>query len=359
VDHSADSSNIVDRVASFVERFVFLKSKPMYLLVALWIIATHIHEDFEYMGYLFIRSPEKECGKTRLLEVLDVLVLNSSGIECSPTAAFLFRTAKGNTQLLDEADGWRDIDALQSVLNMGFQKHGQVTRCDPARSGGYTANKFPVYGPRAIAGIGERILGDTTRDRTFFVDMERQKSEERREKWRGRLTEAQAKEQWGEIAAWVGTNRDEIKAVYDRMINQPCPYLDGYRDRTVDVAEPLAAILEVAYRTDPEALQLARLNFAEAISLSRREESAYAGDHEVLRALKLVMDGSERLIEQPSILAQQCSAALGTDLAEWRVSEALRRYAFPQKSVRKEGQPRKCYVVERTALEDLLSRYAP
>ena len=96
---------IVDEVAAFVKRFVFLQHECMYRLVALWIIHTHLHDIFQYTPYLFIHSPVKECGKTRLLETLHLLVLNSTGINCSPTPAVVSRTAKGNTQLLDEGDG--------------------------------------------------------------------------------------------------------------------------------------------------------------------------------------------------------------------------------------------------------------
>jgi len=73
LDGSKVNQTIVDRVAAFVERFVFLKNKPMYTLVALWIIHTHLHQSFQYTGYLFIHSPEKQCGKTCLLETLDLL----------------------------------------------------------------------------------------------------------------------------------------------------------------------------------------------------------------------------------------------------------------------------------------------
>jgi hypothetical protein len=95
----ATGRTIVDDVVAFVKRFVFLQRECMYRLVALRIIATCLHESFQYMGYLFIHSPEKECGKTRLLEILNLLVHNSTGIDCSPTAAVLSRTARGNTQL--------------------------------------------------------------------------------------------------------------------------------------------------------------------------------------------------------------------------------------------------------------------
>jgi hypothetical protein len=109
-----------------VKRFVFLKDPSLYRLLALWIIHTYVVDEFEYTGYIFAHSPEPESGKTRLLEVLEVLIENSSGILVSPSESVLFRTAQGHTQFLDEVDTWTNKDQLRSVLNAGYQHSGQV-----------------------------------------------------------------------------------------------------------------------------------------------------------------------------------------------------------------------------------------
>src|SRR5580700_9680832 len=101
---SIASPNVVDRVSSLVKRLVFLKDPSLYRLLALWIVHTYLVDEFEYTPYLFIHSPERCCGKTCLLSVLDFLVFKSSGITASPTEAVIFRSAHGHTQILDEAD---------------------------------------------------------------------------------------------------------------------------------------------------------------------------------------------------------------------------------------------------------------
>jgi len=70
-------STIIDRVAVFLERFVFLKNKSLYSLIALWVVATYIVEIFEYIAYIFAYSAKPQSGKSRLLEVLHQLVFNS------------------------------------------------------------------------------------------------------------------------------------------------------------------------------------------------------------------------------------------------------------------------------------------
>jgi|GEM_PF-1263193 len=355
----AASPAILDRIIAFVKRFVFLRTQSMYLLVALWIIATYLHGEFQYMGYLFIHSPEKGSGKTRLLEVLDKLVYESAGIDCAPTAAVLFRTAKGHTQLLDECDGWVDIGVLKNILNAGFQKDGQTSRCEQERSGAVTVRKWPVYAPRAIAGIGRDILSDTTQDRTFFVEMVRQTKEEQREKIRGRRFVSEAADLKKEIEQWVKTHRAAVAELYESMNEAELPYLKDFRDRTIDVSEPLAVVLEIAYKDNPEMRERARLDFSEAIAAARQEKNNYAPHIKILKDLLAIMEGEE-LIEQPSVLAERLAVPNGTKpvFIELEISEALRHYGFPQKSHRTDRGPRLCYVIKRAFLKEVLARYA-
>jgi hypothetical protein len=150
VDGSA--AHPLDRVAGLIERFVFLKKRCLYRLLALWSASTHIYSDFEYTGYIFVSSPEPQSGKTTLLELLDLLVANSDGIVVSPTEATLFRTADGQTQILDELDGITNPELLRNVLNAGFQRGATVRRMQERGDGEYQARKFPVYAPRVLAG---------------------------------------------------------------------------------------------------------------------------------------------------------------------------------------------------------------
>jgi uncharacterized protein DUF3631 len=348
---------IVDDVATFVKRFVFLLSECMYRMVALWIIATHLHQSFRYTGYLFIQSPEKQCGKTRLLEILHLLVHNSTGIDSSPTAAVVSRTAWGNTQLLDEGDGWPELSGLRNILNAGFQRNGQTARCQQDSFGAQVPKKLLLYCPRAIAGIGKGILSGTTRDRTFFIDMVRQKPEERRERLRDKIVEPQAALLKKEIEDWAKNQHEHVVTLYESLAQSSLPYLETFRDRTVDISEPLAVILEVAYRDRPSDLAHARRELCEAIALAREETNQYSEDHHLLVAIRDVMDGQE-LVEQPSVLANRLNDLAGLSTNEFSVGELLRRYGFAHKSVRKDGHPRKCYVIERGKLADILSRYS-
>ena len=161
---------VVEQLSEFIREYVYLENPDLYLLIALWVLGTHLHMDFDYMGYLYAYSPEKQSGKSTLLKVLKPLVFNPSGPQVSPSPAVLFRLAKGYTQLLDEADSWTNMEELRNILNAGFEKGGVVQRCGGQRTN-FKVETFEVYGPRALAGIGLNKLPETTQDRTFAISM--------------------------------------------------------------------------------------------------------------------------------------------------------------------------------------------
>src|SRR6266850_7591732 len=244
--------NLVDHIASFIERFVFLKDKALYRLLALWIVHTYLVDEFEYTPYLFVHSPERGCGKTCLLSVLDLLVFKSSGISASPTEAVLFRSAQGHTQILDEADSYLPrLETVRGILNAGYYCQGNVKRVDKDEKGKYTLQEFPVFAARVIAGIGSHILPVATRDRAFSIEMTRQIKSEKRERFRVRKLKPDVDAIVKSIEAWVKSQKSFVATRYASAF----PYLEKFQDRTIDISEPVAAILEVAYSDSPSLLE--------------------------------------------------------------------------------------------------------
>jgi hypothetical protein len=349
---ATDAESIVDQIARFFERFVFLKTKSLYRLLALWTMATYMYHDFEYTGYIFACSPEPQSGKSRLLEILDLLVAHSSGILVSPSEAVLFRTAHAHTQLLDEVDGWTNREFLRSVLNAGFHRGASVKRVEEGKSG-YEVGAFPVFAPRALAGIGNRILDATTRDRTFVIEMVRQMRDERREKFRIRTAKPEAGKITSEVAKWIDKRRQEIVEVYEHA---KFSYLQDFRDRSIDVTEPLAAVLEVAYANSP-ALEQARTDLVEAVALTRKDQVSQADDNRILLALTELAKSQDPLVGNATELAELCGTELGEKPENLDVSSLLRRYGFETKSIRKDGEAKYRYSLSLSALDELLRRY--
>jgi len=352
---NGSAAHPLDGIARLIKRFVFLKKPCLYRLLALWTASTHIYADFEYTGYIFVSSPEPQSGKTILLGLLDLLVANSDGIVVSPTEATLFRTAEGQTQILDEVDGIANQELLRNVLNAGFQKGATVRRMQEGPDGEYQARRFPVYAPRILAGIGSRILSPATRDRTFSIEMIRQKSDERRERLRLSKVRAEAEAIRREIATWVKQHKELIIECYETF---DFSYLQNLRDRTIDVAQPLAAMLEVAYKDQPT-FDAVRQEFIEAVAITRNEEDTVTDDHKILQVLADLARSEDPLVGNSIELAQRCSDALGQAPDSIPIAAVLRKYGFDTKSIRTEATatPRYRYSLSREVLLDLLSRY--
>jgi hypothetical protein len=343
---------IVDTVADFLRRFVFLQDETHYRLIAAWIVATHLHKTFEYLGYLFVYSPERRSGKTTLLEILNLLVYQPTGLQVSPTEAVMFRTAEGHTHLLDEVDSWKNKDDLKDVLNAGYKKGGIVIRCEKGK-GAFKPMTFSVFAPRAMAGIGLSVLHSTTLDRTFAVPMVRRKKKEKKERSRERIIGPQAKTLKQEIERWVKDHEKAVAEIYDQS---QFPYLESFTDRTIDIAEPLAAIIEVAYKGHLGAKQAQR-DLVHAISSTRKEQQSATNDHLLLKHLLYLAESEDPLVGNATELAGLCGN-LETPIEPYTVAQVLRNYGFKTKPIRKNGEkPLYRYNLSKAALQEVVERW--
>jgi hypothetical protein len=79
-------------VECFLRRYVAFARPEVIVAVVLWVAHTHSLEYADATPYLAITSPEKQSGKTRLLECLVLLAHGCTGILITPTASTLYRT---------------------------------------------------------------------------------------------------------------------------------------------------------------------------------------------------------------------------------------------------------------------------
>ena len=145
------------------------------MVIACWIANTYLYKAFRYVGYLTFRSATPRCGKTKLLRFVGILCHGAPRPTTSPSAAVLYRGAR-EVLLLDEVDGLRNKDkethsTIIAVLNAGFEEGGVIERVAKDEAGNFVVHEFPVYGPKAMAGIEH--LTDTLADRAFAIDMYR------------------------------------------------------------------------------------------------------------------------------------------------------------------------------------------
>lgn len=342
---------LVERIADFIERYVLVPSPEIYQLISLWVLSTYLMDIWEYTGYLFFHSAEPQSGKSRALEVLELLVSNSSGILVSPTESVLFRM-EDKTQFMDEIDTWTNKEDLKGVLNAGFRRGGIVPRMEQA-FGSYVLKEYHVFNPRVMAGIGVKVLDQTTLDRTFAIGMRRQTATEKREPFRVRKISKEIEQLKTEILNWAQEHRSEVTDIYDGEFE----YMEEFKDRTIDILQPLAAIMEVMYRGH-QGLWEARVRLMHAIGTTRKSEDAIViRDHQILNMLFQHVSREQPLIGTATELVHICCNGSKDRPSREETSATLRRYGFRNKSIRMNGESKKRYELSFDALDDLIQRY--
>jgi hypothetical protein len=239
-DPAIDGAVLLDDVVRFVRRFVVM-SPAQRDAVALWVLHTHAIEAADRTPYLTALSALKRSGKSRLLEVLKLLVR-----EPLPTAnisdAALFRAIeeKKPTLLLDEIDAIfgpkaRDREDLRGMLNAGFERGGVTHRMGGPRMS--TLETFSVFCAKVFAGIGQ--LPDTIGDRAILIRLERKTRDEPVERFRRRDIEPEGHALRDRLADWAEPQLEELRAARPDLPDE----LD---DRAQDIWEPLLAVADLA-----------------------------------------------------------------------------------------------------------------
>jgi hypothetical protein len=346
-------SGVITSVESFIRRFCILPDAA-YFPLATWAAATHLPDAFDAFPYIALLSPAKRCGKTRVLEVLELLT-SKAWRGTSATSAALFRMMEDvPTLLLDEVEALGNskpsegTQAVLAVLNAGHRKGATIPRCVPPD---FAVRNFPVYGPKAFAAIG--TLPDTLADRCIHVTMQRKTPSQTVDRFLQGRAKADAEPIRESLVEWAETCQESVRRVYENMAD-----LKFLSDRDADLWMPLFAVCTVAA---PERLgELQRC----AVALSGAKA---AGDVEDSLPLKLLADvqkvwptGADRmttatLIQRLKEIAESPWAA--HDLNANRLSAMLRPFGVTSRQIRTGSETVKGYL--RTSLDEAFSRYLP
>ncbi len=238
---------LLSAISDAIHKYVVL-SKEDADASALWCTHTFAFDVFPCTPRLAITSPEKRCGKTTLLDVVEALTarpLQSSNI----SAAAVFRTVEiaRPTLLIDEADTFLgENEQLRGVLNSGHRRGGQVIR---TVGDDFEPRAFSTFSPSAIAIIGK--LPDTLADRSVAVSLKRRLPSESISPFRADRIDA-LKVLARKAAKWTVDNAVRLGGV-----DPDLP--PGIFNREADNWRPLFALAAVAGADWPERTRLAAL----------------------------------------------------------------------------------------------------
>jgi hypothetical protein len=344
----------LDQVHDFLGRFVAYPSPEAQVAHTLWIAHTHLMDAWESTPRIAFLSPEPGSGKTRALEISELLVpLPVEAVNVTP--AYLFRKVGAQegrpTILYDEIDTVfgpkaKDNEEIRGLLNAGHRRGAVAGRC-VVRGKVVETEEIPAYCAVALAGLGG--LPDTILTRSVVVRMRRRAPTEQVEAYRRRVHSPEGEELRDRIADWADTILGKVTDAWPTMP-------DGIVDRDADVWEPLLAVADAAGGDWPDrarvaAVALVALSKGGTPSLGVRllaDLREVFGDYDAM-STEAILAGLHSLDEAP------WADLRGKPLDPRGLAQRLRQYEVKSRNVRIGEQVARGY--RREDLWDAWSRY--
>jgi hypothetical protein len=351
----AEGMRVLADVESFIARYAILP-KSARLPVALWALATHLADCFDSFPYLSLSSPLPRCGKTRVLEVLELFTARPWR-GTAPTEAVLFRyiEAKKPTLLLDEVESMagkkaneRDA-AVLAILNAGYKKGQTVPRCVGAS---HELQQFHVYGPKAFACIGS--LPAALRDRCILIPMQRRAPSEMVARFRFERARREADPIRGAVEQTAKAFVGEIGVTYSSL-----PELSFLSDRDEELFAPLFSICAVLAPARVEELKQCAQKLCDAKAGDAMDDSL---SMRLLADVRTVWpENTDAMLTEPLIQAlrdlPESPWASEVELTYRKLARLLRGFDVRPRTVRIQDARGKGYV--REELDMALNRYLP
>jgi hypothetical protein len=201
---------------------------------ALWVVHTYLLDALDITPRLAVTSPEKQCGKTTLLDVLSRLVWRPLEVSNATTSPIFRAIEKVRpTLLLDEGDTFLvGNEEMRGILNSGHRRSGAVLR---TVGDDFEPRQFATYSACVMAMIGQ--LPGTLADRSITIELQRRLAGEVVEPFRCDRSE-DLDRLASRAARWAADNADSVHAIDPVMP-------PGVFNRVADNWRPLLAVADV------------------------------------------------------------------------------------------------------------------
>jgi hypothetical protein len=242
LDASVAGDQLLADVERFLARFVAYPSDHALVAHVLWCGHAHLMAAWDSTPRMAFLSPEPGSGKTRALEVTELLVPNP--VEAvNVTPAYLFRKVgeSAPTILYDEIDTVfgpkaKDNEEIRGLLNAGHRRGAVAGRC-VVKGKVVETEEIPAYCAVALAGLGG--LPDTLLSRSVVIRMRRRAPDEPVVAFRRRQDADEGHALRDRLAVWADTIREKVTGSWPDLP-------EGIQDRDADVWEALLAVADVA-----------------------------------------------------------------------------------------------------------------
>ena len=237
------TGEVLDRIRTWLGRFILTVHDSDLDLLALWAAHTHLCIETYTTPRLVIDSPIHGSGKTTVLEHLQRLCLRPVQAASLSSPAMLARLldVELRTILIDEVDRnlnpkREGVEDLIAVLNAGYKRGGTRPVLVPTKDG-WNVREMPTFAPVAMAGNAPH-LPDDTRSRTIRVlllpDLEGRVEASDWEE-----IEIDACDLGASLAAWADEVRDTVRTVRPALP-------EGCTGRSKERWSPIRRVAEAA-----------------------------------------------------------------------------------------------------------------
>jgi hypothetical protein len=349
---TTDGTALLDALHTALTTYVILPSREAADAVTLWIAASHAQPAWAHAPRLVIRGPEKRCGKSRLLDIVEATCHEPLiTVNASPAAVYRSITDDPPTMLVDEADTIFGPKAdgnedLRGLLNAGHQRNRPAVRYEAASNRVIT---IPTFCMAALAGIGS--MPDTIEDRAVVIRMRRKAPGETAAPYRHRRDRPGLQTLAERLAVWLRPDLTRLERAEPAM---------PVEDRAADTWEPLVIVADHAGGHWPDRARVAVLTmtaeaadhgqFSTRVRLLADCRTVFGTDTAVSTAVLL-----DRLKADPEAPWADYGP---TGLTAARLGTLLREYDIRSGNIRfPDGAQAKGY--QRADFTDAWARYCP
>ena len=343
-----DGDDLLDRIVCALCRHVVMPPHAAEA-VALWVVHTHAFENWRHTPRLGVLAPEKECGKSTLLDTLKEMAPRAIKTESLSTAT-MFRAVDQfrPTLLIDEFDTFlKDNEELRGALNAGHARGGRHLRCEGDDN---KIRAFKTFAPAALAGIGR--LPETLADRSILITLQKRKPGEYVEDFRDDRAN-HLHELASQAARWVKDHEVTLRHAEPDMPR-------GIHNRRADNWRPLLSIADTAGGEWPARARTA------AVVLTRDAGDDTASIRvQLLEVLRTIFNevGEDRLFSEEIVdRLHQMEDSLWPEYGKQRkpisknqVARLLKPFGVTPSTIRREEKTGKGYKLR--TFEDLFARY--
>ena len=325
--------------------------------VVLWIVHTYLVGVLENTPRLALLSPERGSGKTRCMEILDLLVARAV-MTINSTVAYIFRSIDhpdgAPTLLFDEIDtifGPRAAgnEELRGLINGGYRRGAVIGRC-VTRGTEVTTEEFSSFAPVALAGLNE--LPDTIMSRSIVMRMRPRAPYEDIEAFRQRQQQAAGQALRNDVSVWARSIASDLQDYWPELP-------EAVQDRDADKWEPLIAVADAAGGHWPQ-----RARAAAVSHVSRSTEDHASPGLQLLSRLRDIFGkrstmSTEQILERLNDVESETSWEdfHGRPLTPTTLARLLKPYDVHPRQVRVGSRTYKGY--HRDDLVDAWDRYLP